>query len=49
MSIQVIDNEPGVNDPANMFEPFISAKKMALAWRSPAQSSRLMRTVVGRK
>ena len=27
MLIQVIDNGPGVNDPANMFESFISAKE----------------------
>ena len=27
MSIQVIDNRPCVSDPANMFEPFISAKE----------------------
>ena len=27
MSIQVIDNGPGVDDPAKLFEPFFSTKK----------------------
>jgi nitrogen-specific signal transduction histidine kinase len=30
MSIQVIDNGPGVDDPKNIFEPFISTKKRGM-------------------
>jgi hypothetical protein len=30
MSIQVIDNGPGLDDPENIFEPFISTKKMGM-------------------
>ncbi len=30
MSIQVIDNGPGVDDPENIFEPFISTKKKGM-------------------
>jgi C4-dicarboxylate-specific signal transduction histidine kinase len=30
MSIQVIDNGPGLDDPENIFEPFISTKKKGM-------------------
>ena len=30
MSIQVVDNGPGVDDPENIFEPFISTKKKGM-------------------
>jgi phosphoglycerate-specific signal transduction histidine kinase len=51
MSIQVIDNGPGVDDPEKIFEPFFSTKKRAwgLDWQFPAQLLKLTRVNYGQK